>query len=106
MMIMSDRYPGQMLPVGARWHGNAGAPIQWPPGKAISGPDGIGDTTSVMTGAALVVAFTYRAALGYYIGSKLASRENKKPAAVVGALSTGFLGVTGAAITALAYGRK
>lgn len=106
MIISSNRVPGQLLPVGARYWENSGRPISalealtGKPTKAISG---FGDTVE-SAGLSLLGAII-RGAAGYYVGTKVVEDyKDRRTSGVIGALGAVFLGVPGLALPAFLYG--
>ena len=117
MTVSSNRYPGQLMPVGARYWYNAGKPIDalkyyGNPTSGLGSPDGLGGPLAVsglgadLETSARVVGAIISGALGYYVGSKIARPEARRYAGVVGALSSAVLGVPGLALTTFLYARK
>lgn len=118
MIIASNRYPGQLMPVGARYWYNAGKPIDalkhfGNPTSGLGSPDGLGGPLAVsglgemgdkeMTLAVRVVGMMISGGLGYYVGSKIARPDARRHAGVMGALSAAVLGVPGVALTTFLY---
>jgi len=103
MMIVSDVYPGRVLPKGARYHYNEGQPVKSAFKAMGASPDGLGQ--SDLGSGFRIFVFAIQAGFGWYIGGKLGRGEAKKNAKIIGALATGIGGVPGAALTAFLYGK-
>lgn len=121
MIVASNRYPGQLMPVGARYWYNAGQPLNamkyfGNPVKGLGSPDGLGGplavsgtgalTESQLDNAAWGLRILLTGALGYYIGTKLARSDARRFAGVMGAVTSATLGVPGLALTTFLYAPK
>jgi hypothetical protein len=118
MITQKNRYPGQLMPVGARYWYNAGRPLEAilaasNPTSGLGSPDGLGGPLAVsgvgelspeqLTATTRVLGALIAAGLGYYVGSNIARPESKRFAGVAGAISAALLGVPGLAITTFLY---
>lgn len=101
--VISEVYPGKVMPVGARYQHNQGASLKTAFKAMGASPDGLGQSDLGPGFRGFV--FAIQAGFGWYIGGKLGRGEAKKNAKIVGALATGVGGVPGAALTAFLYGK-
>jgi len=127
MIYSSNRYPGQLLPVGAKYHYNMGKPLRDVAGlsgvsddlrpRSIGAmavtPDGeiVGERGSRLTRmspALILVSIAIRGGLGYVAGRAMAPTAAKKNKyGWYGVLSGGVFGVTGLAVQgAVALSKK
>ena len=123
MMVSSNRVPGQLLPVGAKWWGNAGRPLTSMQGlgqtltseqaaalilnegtdvpsaqSSVVVREGSGFTRQSAAGAA-VLGLLIRGSLGYVAGRAMAPSKSKKNTyGWWGVLAGGVFGVTGLAV--------
>jgi len=96
MITASNRVPGQVLPVGARYWYNAGKPI--PALKSLSGSPSLG----FLGYETPVLDFVLNAGMGGVVGVALAKAKggDATVGAALGALSGGFFGLFGVAVQA------
>lgn len=97
MILSSNRVPGQLLPVGARYWYNAGAPLNV--SRATSGLGAVDAQVGTLLGALVA------GASGYYVAKKLAPKD-QKGAGLVGAVTGAVLGAPGLALTAFIFAKK
>ncbi len=120
MIYSSQRVPGQLLPVGAKWNQNAGQPLHVSlTGKNLTTLKGLGELSGISSdlradavagvndenmrmGTLLILSLIIRGGLGYIAGRAMSPNvKDKNKYGWVGVASGGLFGVTGLAVQGL-----